>query len=77
MNLQIKELAEQVEACKAERDEVKKHYDDVMNEDGNVIAKLKFQLQTLEKKVADRQAEYEQSVAKCNEVKQKGKEDIY
>ena len=77
MNLQLKELAEQVEDCKAERDEVKKEYDNEMNREGNVVAKLKFQDQTLDKKISDRRSEHEQILTKFKEVKAKGKEDIY
>ena len=77
MNLQLKELAEQVEDCKAERDEVKKEYDNEMNREGNIVAKLKFQDQTLDKKISDRQSEHEQILTKFKDVKAKGKEDIY
>ena len=77
MSIQLKELAEEVEACKAERETVKKHYDDEMNREGNFISKLKFQDQTLDKKIADRQSEHDQILAKFNEMKTKGKDDIY
>ena len=76
MNLQLKELAEQVQECKVERNEVMKQYDDEMNREGNIIAKLKFQDQSLDRKVSDRQSEHGQIEGKLNEVKAKGREEM-
>merc|ERR1712150_138854 len=60
-----------------EREEVKAHYDKVMNEESNIISKLKFQVKNLDKKLWDRQVENEQLLAKYTFTKTKGKEDIY
>jgi len=64
MGLQIKELEEEVAHNKQESEEVQKIYDDEMNKCSNIISKLKFQVQNLDKKVAARKEDYAALLAK-------------
>ena len=69
MTIQLRELAEDIGTCEVEREEVRKHYDEEMNKQDNVISKLKFQVQVLDRRIGERQKEHDQMQAQ-NETRE-------
>ena len=59
MTIQLRELAEDIGTCEVEREEVRKHYDEEMNKQDNVISKLKFQVQVLDRRIGERLKEHD------------------
>ena len=75
--LQIQELEKEVEFNKNERDEVKKIYETEMNKVDNILAKLKFQKKSWEKKVQSAREELLKLNANCINIRESSRKELY
>jgi len=75
--LGLDQLETEVQEWTADRDSVKKNYDDVMNKQGNVLAKLEYQQKNVSKKLEKKKAEQAELLSKLNELKAAQEEEIY
>ena len=75
--LQIQELEKEVEFNKNERDEVKKIYETEMNKLDNILAKLKFQKKSWEKKVQSAREELLKLNANCINIRESSRKELY
>ena len=75
--LQIQELEKEVEYNKNEREEVKKIYETEMNKLDNVLAKLKFQKKSWEKKVQAARKQQLKLNANCINVRESSRKELY
>ena len=75
--LQIEELKKEVKFNKNEREEVKKIYETEMNKLDNVMAKLKFQKKTWEKKLQAAREELLKLNANCINVRETARKELY
>ena len=75
--LQIQELEKEVEFNKNERDEVKKIYETEMNKLDNILAKLKFQRKSWEKKVQSAREELLKLNANCINIRESSRKELY
>ena len=75
--LQIQELEKEVEFNKNERDDVKKIYETEMNKLDNILAKLKFQKKSWEKKVQSAREELLKLNANCINIRESSRKELY
>ena len=75
--LQVQELKKEVEFNKNERDEVKKIYETEMNKLDNILAKLKFQKKSWEKKVQSAREELLKLNANCINIRESSRKELY
>ena len=75
--LQIQELEKEVEFNQNERDEVKKIYETEMNKLDNILAKLKFQKKSWEKKVQSAREELLKLNANCINIRESSRKELY
>ncbi|KAL5267920.1 hypothetical protein ACHWQZ_G004838 [Mnemiopsis leidyi] len=75
--LQIEELKKEVQFNKNEREEVKKIYETEMNKLDNVMAKLKFQKKTWEKKLQAAREELLKLNANCIDIRESSRKELY
>ena len=75
--LQIEELKKEVQFNKNEREEVKKIYETEMNKLDNVMAKLKFQKKTWEKKLQAAREELLKLNANCINIRESSRKELY